>query len=174
MFNRLQYDILGVLHFKSHIPHMFRTHPPLHKVTSQKRRSPTTAAKMSPPLLTRSCPAPAALVAAAEAAELAELATLLALDMTDERLLDMEERIEEVLASALLPKLLMADEIDVDVDFMVLFPAAPVDAHTAAVCVNVTPAGVQMPLAYLRVAATGKGVSIDLVHARMREVQRSS
>ena len=149
---------------------------PIHHSTKSPHKNAaaaTTAAKMSPPLLTRSCPAPAALVAAAEAAELAELATLLALDMTDERLLDMEERIEEVLASALLPKLLMADEIDVDVDFMVLFPAAPVDAHTAAVCVNVTPAGVQMPLAYLRVAATGKGVSIDLVHARMREVQRS-
>jgi hypothetical protein len=73
--------------------------------------------------------------------------------MTDERPLDMEERIDEVLARALLPKLLMAVEIDVDVDFMVLFPAAPVDSHIAAVCVNVTPAGVQIPLAYLRVAA---------------------
>lgn len=83
-----------------------------------------------------------------------------------------------MLVSALLSKLLVAD-IDVAVDFIVLLSAALLsaallDAHTAAVCVNVTPAGVQMPLAYLRVAATGKGVSIDLVHTRMREVQRSS
>jgi hypothetical protein len=69
--------------------------------------------------------------------------------MTDERLLDMDALSEDVLAIALLAILLI---MDVDVDFIVLFP---VEAHTAAVCVRVTPAGVQMLFAYLRVAAQG-------------------
>lgn len=39
-----------------------------------------------------------------------------------------------------------------ELDVMELFPAAPVEAQIAAVWVSVTPAGVQMLLAYLRVA----------------------
>jgi hypothetical protein len=117
----------------------------------------TIAAKIFPPCCATSCAAPAALVAADAAAE---LAALLALEITDERLLDAEEPTDAALEDALAAAPVAVPLIDEpEVAVMELFPAAPaVEEHTAAVCVNVTPAGVQMPLAYLRVAVTGEMV----------------
>lgn len=46
-------DIISVacFHVKSHIPHMFRNHPPLYNVASQKRRSRHDRRKdVSPPV----------------------------------------------------------------------------------------------------------------------------
>jgi len=70
--------------------------------------------------------------------------------MTDERLLETlaaEELREDVTAPLASTVLLEPPAV------LEPLPAAPVEAHTAAVCVNVTPAGVQMPLAYLSVAS---------------------
>jgi len=107
----------------------------------------TIAAKTFAPCCTRSCPAPAALVAAADAAV---LAALLALEMTDERLLDTlaAEELREDVAAPLASTVLLEPAAVLEP-----LPAAVVEAHTAAVCVNVTPAGLQMPLAYLSVAS---------------------
>ena len=110
---------------------------------------------MFPPCCATSCAAPAALVAADAAAE---LAALLALEITDERLLDAEEPTDAALEVALAAAPVAVPLInEPEVAVMELFPAA-VEEHTAAVCVNVTPAGVQMPLAYLRVAVMQENV----------------
>lgn len=74
----------------AHLAHP--AHPPPHSSAA----AATIAAKRFPPCCARSCPAPAALVAAAE---LAVLTALLTLEMTDERLLDTldaEELVEDV------------------------------------------------------------------------------
>lgn len=164
MFNLLLYDILCTYSTASFHPPNARTPP--HRIAAA-----TTAANTSPPLCTIIRPAPAVLVAAADADEATELATLLALDMTDERLLDTEELSDDVLASALLPIPLMVEERDVVVDCMVLFA---VDAQTAAVCVKVTPAGVQMPFAYARVSGReGKALAVvSQAQACVEEVRR--
>ena len=107
---------------------------------------------MFPPCCATSCAAPAALVAADAAAE---LAALLALEMTDEILLDAEEPTDAALEDALAAAPVAVPVVAV----AVLFPEA-VEEHTAAVCVKVTPAGVQMPLAYLRVAVMGEVSSV--------------
>jgi hypothetical protein len=98
----------------------------------------TMAAKTLAPCITN-CPAPAALVAAALAALLAALLTL---EVTELKLAD--------LAGTLVVLPVAVGELRM----LVASPDAD-DAQTAAVCVRVTPAGEQMFLAYLSVAAGG-------------------
>jgi len=116
----------------------------------------TIAANMFDPCWARSCSAPAALVAAAE---LAELAALLALEMADEILLDMllaaaliEDELPLLARTPVLEPVTLEPEVVLSVPLLELFPAAPVLAQVAAVCVNVTPAGSQIFFAYCRVA----------------------
>ena len=124
---------------------------------------------MFPPCCATSCAAPAALVAADAAAE---LAALLALEITDERLLDAEEPTDAALEDALAAAPVAVPLIDEpEVAVMELFPAA-VEEHTAAVWVKVTPAGVQMPLAYLRVAVMREKGSLVRCSFRMAHIGR--
>jgi hypothetical protein len=99
------------------------------------------AAKTFAPCIASNCPAPAALVAAVLAAV---LATLLTLEVTELKLADL---------GGTLVVLPVAVRV-ADLRMLVALLDAEV-AQTAAVCVRVMPAGEQMPLAYLSVAAGG-------------------